>query len=175
MGWFDVTFVMLKERQIPKPFLLNLHKKFEEIGLVLEIEDDELIVFNDTQIGQENEPFYLNNLMSLEQVLDHLCNWPGLGLLSYRHSNFRLPVTIDFRTWDDNLLDGFTVGFSGREAVLNEKLKKELISDITKFVDFKFVVGDISNVSSTYINLELGLPEILEYIGKSKFELDIRK
>ncbi len=166
--------MILKERQVPKYFLLDLHKKFYEMNLALEIEDNELIVYNDTQNGLESEPFYLNNLMTLEQVLNHLCNWPGLGLLSYRHSNFRLPVTINFHTWDDNLLDGFTIEFDGSEVALNEKLKKELISDITTLVDFKYVVGDISNVSSTYINLQQSLPEILEYVEKWKFEIDIR-
>jgi hypothetical protein len=175
MGWFDVTLVLLKEGQIPKPFLLNLHKKFEGINLNLIIEDDEFIIFNDTQDGKENEIFYLNNLMYLEQVLNHLCNWKSLGLLSYRHSNFRFPITIDFRTWNDNLLHGFTIGFNGKEAVLNEKTKEQLILDIINLVDFKYVVGDIANTSNTYINLEQSLPDIIAYIEKCKFDLDIRK
>lgn len=55
MGWFDVTLVLLKERQNSKSFLVNLHLKFEIIKLVLEIDDDEFIVFNDTQDEREKE------------------------------------------------------------------------------------------------------------------------
>ena len=174
MSYFDTTLVLLKEGQIPKPFLKTLHEKLCDIGLNLEIDDEEFIVFNDTLNGEENEVFYLNHKMDLEQVLKHLSDWKGLGLLSYRHENFRFPVTIDFLTWDDNLLHGFTIGFNGKEVSLNKKVKEELIFEIIQFVEFKYVIGDISNVSNTYINLRQNLSEIINYIEKTNFDLDIR-
>jgi hypothetical protein len=176
MGWFDVTLVLLKERQNSKSLLLNLHRKFETINLVIEIDDDVFIVFNDTRDGREKEIAHLNSSMSVDKVLSLLCDWPGLGLLSYRHPKFKFPITLNFHTWADELIDGFTIGFNGHEVLSKEKEKEkeQIIFDIIRFVDYKYAVGDIGNVSDTYINLEQPLSTIIKYIENKKFEMDIR-
>lgn len=175
MGWFDVTLVLLKEGQNSELLLLNLHQKFETINLVLEIDDDEFIVFNDTQDGKEKEMVQLNSSMSVDKVLTLLCGWSGLGLLSYRHPKFEFPITLNFHTWDDKLIDGFTIGFNGHEVLSKEKDKEQLIFDIIGLADYKYAVGDIGNISDTYINLEQSLSSIIKYIENQRFEIDIRR
>ncbi|MDX1958648.1 MAG: hypothetical protein SFU98_08755 [Leptospiraceae bacterium] len=123
MGWFDVSLVLLKERKIPKSYLLDLHRKFETISLDLEIDNEEFIIFNFTRDEKEKEIRYLNHSMSVNDVIGALCEWSGLGLLSYRHPKFNFPITICYRTWDDKLLDGFTIGFNGHEGFSKRKEK----------------------------------------------------
>ena len=175
MGWFDVTLVLLKERQNSKPFLVDLHRKLETIDFVLEINDEEFIVFNDTQDRREKETVHLTSSMSVNEVLGFLWTWSGLGLLSYRHPKVEFPITLNFHTWNDKLIDGFTIGFNGREVLSKKKEKEQLIFDISGLVDYKYVVGDIGNVSDTYINLEQSLSAIIQYIESQKFEVEIRK
>lgn len=171
MGWFDVTFVLLKEKQVPLSFLLDLHKKFSTIHLALEIDDDEFIVFNDTQNGSEKENIDLNNAMLHEEVIRLLCDWQGLGLLSYRHPAFNFPITLNYLTWDDTFLGGFTIGFNGHEVSAKQNKKEQLIKAIISLVDYQFAIGDIGDI---YIGSGENLSEILRYIENQKFEIDLR-
>lgn len=67
---------------------------------------------------------------SVDEVLCSLCAWSGLGLLSYRHPKFEFPFTLNFHTWNDKLIDGFTIGFNGHEALVKGKEKEQLIFEI---------------------------------------------
>ena len=77
----------------------------------------------------------------------------------------------------DNLEEGDTIGFNGKEVCLDPKKnqRKLLIEEIVQLVDYKFVVGNIDNVSDTYINTSDKLSSILAYIEKTTFEFDKRK
>lgn len=175
MGWSDITLVLLNERQMPKSFLRDLHNKFEEINLVLEIDNYEFIVFNDTQDEKIKDPINLNNSMSVDEVISLICDWPGLGLLNYTHPKFKFSISINYRSWDDKLVDGFTIGFNGHEMIYKEKIKEQLILDIINLVHYKYVVGNIDNISNTYIDVRESLSLIIKQIENQKFEIDIRK
>lgn len=175
MGSFEESLVLLKEGQEPKPFISKLHQKLKDIDFILEIDDYEYIVFNDTRDEKEKEPISLKNSMSENEVIHELCSWKGLGLLSYRHPNFQFQVSINYVSWDDILINGFTISFYGKDVIFREKAKKDLLLEIANLVDYKYVVGDIDNTSKTYIHLEQKLPKIINYIENHTFEIDIRK
>ncbi|KAB7531038.1 hypothetical protein F8C76_05945 [Flagellimonas olearia] len=143
------------------------------IDVKLDIEDGEFICYNDTRSGDEKEITDLYNGMKTEDVLRLLSQWPGLGILSYRHPSFSHYVTINYLTWDDNLINGFSIGFNGKEVCLDPKKKQSelLINKISQFVDYRFVVGNIYNVIDTSNRLS----RIVKYIEKTTFEFDKRK
>lgn len=177
MGWFDVTQVILEKAQDRNTFLSSFNNRLMSLDIKLDIEDGEFIGYNDTNSGEEKEITDLDDGMKTEDVLKLLSQWPGLGILSYRHPNFLHYITIDYLTWDDNLVYGFTIGFNGKEVCLDPKKKQSrlLINEISQLVDYRCVVGNIDNVSSTYINTSNKLSSILEYIEKTTFEFDKRK
>ncbi len=175
MGWFDEYLVLLKERQTPKSFIIDLHKKFETINLNLIIDDQEFIVFSDTRDQKEKDIFDLTNSTTEEEVVDLLCEWPALGLLGYKHPKFSSSVAIIYHTWDDNLIDGFSISFNGHEASVKEKETKQLVIAISNLVDYRYIVGDIGKVSSTYVDLDQDLSAVINYIENQKFEIDIRR
>jgi len=113
--------------------------------------------------------------MEVEEVLRLLSEWPGLGLLSYRHPLFNFPVTINYHTWGDAGIDGFTISFNGKELLSKEKIKEQLILDIISLVDYQYAVGDIGRQSSSYLDLAQSLSAIIESIEEGKFEMDFRR
>jgi len=104
--------------------------------------------------------------------VDLICSWKGLGLVTYRHPDFRLEVDINYLTWDDKLLRGFVISFAGSDMVYKQDIQKKLISEISEFVDYEYIVGDISNVSRNYIRMEESLDKIKEQILNNTFEID---
>ena len=174
MGWFDVTLVLLKEKQLPISFLVDLHRNFKTINLKLEIDDYEFIVFNDTRDDKENQNKDLNKSMQSDEVIKHLCDWPGLGLLSYRHPDFNFSVTINYLTWDDKSINGFSIGFNGHEAAAKQINKFQLINDIAGLVNYQYTIGDIGDCSDNYIDLRENLSEVIRHIKNRKFEIDLR-
>ena len=174
MGWFDISLILLKEKQDPRSFLLEIDRKLKAISVLLEVDDSDIIVFNDTRDEKENDVFDLNQTMSAKDIYGKVCDWPGLGLLSYRHPDFSFPITINYHSWDDHLLDGFTIGFNGHEVINKSVQKAALIIAIGNLFESKFIVGDIGNASGNYIDLDQTLKEVLSYIEQHKFEIDQR-
>ncbi len=177
MGWFDVTLVILDKPQDRDSFLPLFNERLKSIDVKLCIEDGEFICYNNTRSGEEREITDLYNGMKTEDVLMLLAQWPGLGILCYHHPNFSHYITLDYLTWDDNLIYGFTIGFNGKEVCLDQKKNQSrlLIEEIIQLIDYKCVVGNIDNVSNTYINTSDELSSILGYIEKTTFEFDKRK
>lgn len=177
MGWFDVTLVILEKAQNRNSFLSSFNEHLMTIDVKLDIEEGEFICYNDTQAGEEKEVTDLHNRMKTEDVLTLLSQWPGLGILSYRHPGFSHYITINYLTWDDNLIYGFTIGFNGKEVCLDPKKQQSrlLIDKICQLVNYRCAVGNIDNISDTYIDTSSELSSILKYIEKTTFELDKRK
>lgn len=176
MGWFDVTFIILKDAQERKSFLTTFHTKLAKLNVHLDIDEGEFICYNDTRSGEEKEITDLSKDMSVEDVIDLLSEWPGLGILSYRHPDFSHYVTINYLTWDDKHIHGFTIGFNGKEVCLSPKQEKsiELINQLSELVDCKYVVGSIDDDPGIDFNDDL--PEIVKYIEQTKFKkIDKRK
>ena len=176
MGWFDKALVIFKEAQDPKSFLLTFHEKLKSTKLQLEIDDYEFITYSDTRDNQEREFEDLDEGMTVEKVIDLLCDWPGLGLLGYRHEDFAHSISINYLTWDDHLMHGFSLGFFGKEFLSDQSREKrdQLIRSISELVDYRFVVGDVGDLSKNEINTRDELPAIIAFIEQRKFELDLR-
>lgn len=177
MGYFNLTLVLFKEKKHPKTFLVDFHKKLKTISIILEKDDYEIIVFNDSIQGEEKEPIELNESMTDEDVINLVCFWKGLGMLSYRHPNFRYAFSINYLTWDDKFIDGFDIGFYSSEFRTNEddKNHRKIISEIGNLVEYECIVGDIGNVSNHYIDLKQDLTKIKEIIKNKTFDIDSRK
>lgn len=58
--------------------------------------------------------------------------------------------------------------------IYKQDIQKKLISEISEFVDYEYIVGDISNVSKNYIRMEESLDKIKEQILNNTFEIDSR-
>ena len=114
MSWFDVTFVLLKEKVDPLPFLVDFHKELAAINVVIDKSDQEFITFNDTKAGEEKEIVELNESMTIEEIIRQLCSWKALGLICYRHPDFKFPVSIHYLTWDERSLEGLRSGLTAR-------------------------------------------------------------
>lgn len=50
MGSYNTTLVLFKEKQDPKTFLSDFHKKIKDMNVVLEKSDYHRIVFNDKRM-----------------------------------------------------------------------------------------------------------------------------
>lgn len=174
MSYFDETLFLLKEGKEPKSFISDLNKKLNSINVVLQRSDYVVLVFNDCRNEEEKEPIWLDNSTTEEEVVDLICSWKGLGLLTYRHPDFRLEVDINYLTWDDKHLRGFALSFAGSDMIYKQDIQKKLISEISEFVDYEYIVGDISNVSKNYIRMEESLDKIKEQILNNTFEIDSR-
>jgi hypothetical protein len=176
MGYFDVTLVLLKTKKDPGSFLAEFHKELRIINVTLE-KDENDIIFNDSITDEEKEPFELNESMTDDEVLDLLCSWKGLGLLSYRHPDLSLPFSINYLTWDDKNIDGFDIGLYGKEFrnEEDEERHKTFVTKIGSLVDFETIIGDIGNTSEKYINLRQDLSQVKEIIKHNTFDIDIRQ
>jgi hypothetical protein len=176
MGYFHTTLVLFKKKKDPKSFLENFHNSLKNIGITLEKDEHEIIVFNDSRTEEEKEPIELQELMTDEAVLHLVAAWKGLGMLSYRHPDFRFAFSINYLTWDDEAVDGFDIGFYGKELKTKEEEERhqDIILEIGKLVDYEYIVGDIGNTSNKYIDLRKDLNVIKKFIQKNSFEIDIR-
>ena len=177
MGYFNKTLILLSEVQKPRKFLVDFHKILDSINLLPEIDEHEIIVFNDCRNGAEKEPIDLKSDMQLTQVIDLICSWKGLGLICYRHENFKFPIGINYITWDDQYVQGLTISVYGNDLITeqNQLDLNNLINNIINLIDYSFAVGDIGNLSKTYINLDQKIEEIIKYIELNNFEIDKRK
>lgn len=172
MSSFDITLFLLKEKKEPKLFMIDFNEKLKSINVLLEKNDYEIIVFNDSRNEEEKEHMYLNESMSDEQIIDMVCSWKGLGLISYRHPDFSMPLSINYLTWDDKYLDGFSVGFASNDTIFKEEQHEKLMTEISEFIDYEYVVG---NIDSLDWNIELlSLDKIKELMLNNSFKIDSR-
>lgn len=173
MSNFDETLILLKVKKEPKSFIMDFNEKLKSIDVLLEKDEDEIIVFNDTRNEEEKDYVELEGLMTDEQVVDVICSWKGLGLLSYRHPDFRLQIGINYLTWDDQYLHGFEVSFSDNDLSYDGADKqKELILKMSQFIDYEYIVGDVGNASKNHISMEESLERIKEHILNNSFRID---
>jgi hypothetical protein len=175
MSNFDETLILLKEKKEPKLFIMDFNEKLKSIDVVLEKDEYEIIVFNDTRNEEEKDYVELDESMTDEQVTDLICSWKGLGLLLYRHPDFRFQVGINYLTWDDQYLHGFEISFSDKDLTFEGTDKqKELILKISQFIHYEYIVGDVGNASRTYISMKESLEGIKEHIMNNSFTIDSR-
>jgi len=176
MGSYNTTLVLFKEKQDPKTFLSDFHKKIKDINVVLEKSDYQRIVFNDKRNEEEHEPIELYKLMTDEDIIDLLCSWGGLGLLSYRQNDIELALSINYVSWDDKFIEGIEVTFnrSYQNYINKNKIKDDVIIKIANCIDYKLVVGSIGD-SEDEFRTDLDLEYNLEYIKNKKFDIDLRK
>lgn len=78
MSSFDMTFFLLKEKKKPKSFMIDFNEKLKSINVLLEKNDYEIIVFNDSRDEEEKEHIDLNESMTDEEIIDLVCSWKGL-------------------------------------------------------------------------------------------------
>ncbi|AWH86487.1 hypothetical protein HYN59_15830 [Flavobacterium album] len=177
MGYFNVTLVLLRESRDPKIFLPDFHEKLKLIGVTPEINKYEYLVFNDSRDDDEKDPIELYETMTEATVLDMLCSWKGLGLLSYRHPDFSFPFSINYLSWDDVTLGGFDIGFYNKEFYNQDAGTKheKLIREIGTIADYKYIVGDIGMASDNCIESHLTLAETEAFIESHTFEINIRR
>lgn len=175
MSSFDMTLFLLKEKKEPKSFMIDFNEKLKSINVLLEKNDYEIIVFNDSRDEEEKEHIYLNESMTDEEIIDFVCSWKGLGLISYRHPDFRMPLSINYLTWDDEYLYGFDVGFASNDTVFKEEQHKKLMIEISEFIDFEYVVGNIDSLDLPGEDIGLlSLDKIKEQILSKSFKIDSR-
>jgi len=173
MSSFDETLFLLKEKKEPKSFMMNFNEKLQSINVLLEKGEYEIVVFNDSRNDEEKEHMYLNESMTDEQIIDLVCSWKGLGLISYRHPDFSMPLSINYLTWDDEDIYGFIISFAGNDIVFEEEKHKKFISKISEFIDYEYIVGDVDNFPGTYIWLQ-SLDKIKELMLNISFKIDSR-
>ncbi|REC62502.1 hypothetical protein DRF65_10440 [Chryseobacterium pennae] len=175
MSNFDETLVLLKEKKDPKSFIIDFNEKLRSVDVLLEKDEDEIIVFNDTRHEEEKDYVELDESMTEEQVIDLICSWKALGLLLYRHPDFRLQIGINYLTWDDQSLHGFEISFSDKDLAFDgTDRQKELILKISQLIDYEYIVGDVGHASRNYISMEESLEKIKEHIMSNSFTIDSR-
>ncbi|MFC3157986.1 hypothetical protein SAMN05443633_104327 [Chryseobacterium arachidis] len=174
MSIFYETLILLKEKKDPKSFILNFNENLKSINVLLEKSDSEVMVFNDDRNEEEKEPIWLDTSMTDEEVVDLVCSWKGLGLLTYRHQDFQYDLGINYLTWNDKYLSGFVVSYAHKDTLFEDDRHKKLISKISEFIDYEYVIGNISIDSKIYIRMEDSLEKIKEHILKNSFEIDSR-
>lgn len=174
MSYFNGTLVLLKEKKEPKSFMLDLNEKLKSINVLLPKSDYEIIVFNDSRNEEEKDYIELDVSMTDEDVIDLVCSWKSLGTLGYRHPDFNFELGINYLTWDDKNVYGFKIFFARKDTMFEDNRHEKLISKISEFVDYEYVVGDINEESENYIQMEESLEEIKEHILKNSFEIDSR-
>jgi hypothetical protein len=176
MSSFNVTLLLLEEKKEPKSFILDFNEKLKSIDVLLQKSDYEIIAFNDSRDKEEKEPVGLDESMADEYIIDLVCSWKGLGLLSYRHPDFKFELGINYLTWDDKHIYGFEISFADKDLVGDRCVKhKELVYKIAEFIEYKYIVGDVDRSSKNYISREESLNKIKEFILNNSFEIDIRK
>lgn len=175
MSSFDTTLFLLKEKKEPKSFMIDFNEKLKSINVLLEKNDYEIITFNDSRNEEEKEHIDLNESMTDEEIIDLVCSWKGLGLISYRHPDFRMPLSINYLTWDDEYLYGFDVGFASNDTVFKEEQHEKLMTKISEFVDYEYVVGDMYSLDLPGGDVGLlSLDEIKGLIQNKSFKIDSR-
>lgn len=175
MSYFDETLILLKEKKEPRSFIMDFNEKLKSINVLLGRHGSVVIIFHDTQNEEEKEYIELEKPVADEVVIDLICSWKGLGFLSYRHPDFELGVGISYLTWDDEYIDGFLISFAGREVMFeNADKQKELILKIAQFIDYEYVVGDVSDTFGKYNITQESLDTIKNLILHHSFTIDSR-
>jgi len=174
MSYFNGTLILLKEKKDPKLFMLDFNENLKSIDVLFQKSDYEIIVFNDSRNEEEKEPIELNKSMTDDYIIDLVCSWKGLGLLTYRHPDFEFELWINYLTWDDKYINAIKVSFARKDTMFEDNRHEKLISKMSEFVDYEYVVGDINEESKNYISMEESLDKIKEHILESSFEIDSR-
>lgn len=174
MGNFNNTLIVLKNDNNAKDFLMDFHRKLFKLNISLE-KDWGFVVFNDKRNDEEKEPFELNDFNTDEEIIDFLCSWEGLGLLSYRHIDIEFPFHINYISWDDKCLQGIEISykFSHENYINRNSIKNNVILKIIEFIDFKLVAGGVGDSEDDF-RVDLDLEYNLKYIENKKFDIDIR-
>lgn len=132
------------------------------------------IIFNDKRNDEEKEPLAFEDFKTNEEVIDILCSWEGLGLLSYRHADIEFPFYINYISWDDKYLQGMEISYKmSTENYTNRDNIRNIILRIIESIDPELAVGSIGNSEDdfrTHLNLEYSL----KYIENKKFDIDSR-
>lgn len=168
MGWSNSTLFILKEKQKPKDFVTKLIEQLKTIGWRLALKE-ESVYFNDSAVSEEEkEPIYFEEELSEQEIIDLLVSWKGLGGLVFFALDFEFPVSIDFLSWDDVSIEGFCIGFNGKDKILlyEREKHKNIIYKISEFVNFKLVVGNVEDYSYHY-----DLSTILQKAKENHFEI----
>ena len=167
MGWSNSTLFLLKEKQNPKDFVTELIEKLKTIGWQLALRE-ESVCYTDSISREEKESVYLEEETSEQEIIDLLVSWKGLGALVFWVPEFEFSVVVDFISWDDVSLEGFSVECNGKDNLFFSapEKHKNIIYKISEFVQFKLVVGDVENYSIHY-----NLPVILEKAKENHFEI----
>lgn len=175
MGGYNTTLILFKEKQDPRTFLFDFHRKIKDINITLEKDNYHRIIFNDKRDGEEREPIELDKSMTDENILDLICSWGGLGMLSYRHNDIEFALSINYVSWDDQFVEGIEVSFkaSHQNYINKNKIKNNVIIKISNCIDYKLVVGSIGN-SEDEFRTDSGLANIFDYIEGKAFDIDIR-
>ena len=83
MGYFDCTLFLFKSKKEPQSFLHKFHNQLNSLNMEPELEEGSLIVFNDLRNGAEKDYLEITQSISSDELLELLCSWKGLGLLSF--------------------------------------------------------------------------------------------
>jgi hypothetical protein len=174
MGGFHTTFVLLKNKQEVKPFLLDFHKKLKRINVLLEKDEHEIVCFNDSK-EEEKEHIYLDENKTDEEIIDLICSWKALALVSYRHPDFRFPFSINYLTWDEETIQGIDIGFYDKEfrTIEADETHQKFIYEVAGLLDYDFFVGDFEN-PLLYFKIDKNLDAIKEFVKNKKYTIDSR-
>lgn len=86
-----------------------------------------------------------------------------------------MPLSINYLTWDDEYLYGFDVGFASNDTVFKEEQHEKLMTKISEFVDYEYVVGDMYSLDLPGGDVGLlSLDEIKGLIQNKSFKIDSR-
>lgn len=175
MSYYNSTLILFKEKQDPKTFLSDFHKKLKEINILLEKYYYQQVIFNDKRNEEEHEPIELDRSMTDEDIIDLVCSWGGFGLLSYRHNDIEFTLSINYVSWDNQFIEGIEVSFnaSHQNYINKNKIKDNVIIKIANYIDYKLVVGGIGDSEDDF-RTDLDLEYNLKYIENKKFDIDIR-
>jgi hypothetical protein len=167
MGWSNSTLFLLKEKQKPKDFVTELVKQLKTIEWTLAL-SEESVCFNDSVSGEEKESIYFEEETSEQEIIDLLVSWKGLGMLVFFVPEFEFPVVVNFLSWDDISLEGFSVECNGKENLFFSTADKHktIIVKISEFISFKLIVGDVENY-----NYHNDLSAIHEKIKENHFKI----
>lgn len=175
MGYFHQTLILFESPQDRIRWLPPFQEALRRISVVPE--ETDIVVLNDMRNGKEKEPVVTAEYMLPEVALAHVMEWPGLGLLPYRHPYFNYEIGINYLTWNDREVDGMAVSFSGKDLKTPDRWQRQraLIEEIAHLTDYRYVVGDIGNAAEIHLDFEQSKSEIEAIIRQSTFEIDLRK
>ncbi|WP_343664443.1 hypothetical protein [Chryseobacterium mucoviscidosis] len=175
MGSYNSTLILFKEKQDPKTFLSDFHKKLKEINILIEKNYYQRVIFNDKRNEEEHEPIELDRSMTDEDIIDLVCSWGGFGLLSYRHDDIEFTLSINYVSWDDEFIEGIEVFYnaSHQNYINKNEIKNDIIIKLVNCTDYKLVVGSIGDSEDDF-RTDLDLEYNLKYIKNKKFDIDLR-